>query len=194
MFDYGEKSREKGLKGVCAMCVHTRGNYLCTCTNKMENEDWKWHKEKGKKKSPKLTMQRAIKGGRWGLFRGDLLGGGDYRQFSFESSSSSPSLFSSLSCTPFIPSSPHTRLLRIDARSARELEPRWFSVAYRSGGRSLLGSTFPWCGCARVLTGVEIACTLGDRGRRWKPISIPISCLIFVSFSLSLCPAQVPLL
>ena len=38
IFSYGEKSREKGSKYVCAMCVHTRGNYLCTCTKKWNRE------------------------------------------------------------------------------------------------------------------------------------------------------------
>ena len=38
--------------------------------------------------------------------------------------------------------------------------------ARRLGGRGSLGSSFSWGGLARVLTGVEITCVLGDRGHR----------------------------
>ena len=76
---------------------------------------------------------------------------------------------------------------------ARELETHWFGIAppfvitspcaHHSGGRGRgsLGSTFSWCGRARMLADVEIVYMLGDRRRRRNPISLPISCPIIVS-------------
>ena len=43
------RNHEKRDYNVYVQCVCTqKGNYLYTCTNKMENEWCKWHKEKGK--------------------------------------------------------------------------------------------------------------------------------------------------